>query len=30
MNTIPRPYLKDFRDDVIRVALGRDKDTTIF
>ncbi|AOP54137.1 IS3 family transposase [Brevibacterium aurantiacum] len=26
---MPQPYPKEFRDDVVRVALGRDKDTTI-
>ena len=26
---MPQPYPKEFRDDVIRVALGRDKDTTL-
>ena len=26
---MPQPYPKEFRDDVVRVALGRDKDTTL-
>ena len=26
---MPQPYPKEFRDDGVRVALGRDKDTTI-
>src|SRR5699024_10529032 len=29
IDTMPQPYPKEFRDDVVRVALGRDKDTTI-
>ncbi len=29
IDTAPQPYPKEFRDDVIRSALGRDKDTTI-
>jgi transposase len=27
--TKPHPYPKEFSDNVVRVALGRDKDTTI-
>ena len=26
---MPQPYPQEFRDDVIRVVLGRDKNTTI-
>ena len=26
---MPQPYPKEFRDDVVRVVMGRDKNTTI-
>jgi transposase-like protein len=29
MCTVPKPYPNEFREDVVRVARARDKDTTI-
>ena len=29
MYTVPKPYPKEFRDDVVRVARNRDADTTL-
>ncbi|TGD26722.1 transposase, partial [Brevibacterium sp. S22] len=26
---MPQPYPQEFRDDVVRVVMGRDKNTTI-
>ncbi|WP_346037453.1 transposase, partial [Brevibacterium picturae] len=28
-DTMPQPYPQEFRDDVVRVVMGRDKNTTI-